>query len=817
MRNSLLIAILCLNVSAIVAQYKWEKLPPIPQVDIRKVVYGPDDKLYLFTKYDKTYFYISDSNGLSWNQVRSPEQFINVNFFEDGTQIFQASSKIYKYDDSGDWQLITSHNGNDIILIGDIIYSIGNYKIKTIDKKGDGTEKTYPNPLPHPKWGPYELFKIKDKYYMTSKGGIVKSILVMDEIFDSLNYIPNLPIVSDIYSNGEEIFFFNQNYEVVITDSLFNNFENKKVKSSNGYEFGITSTFIYDNELYIYNTNRIYKHPLDGALDLDWELVTLDKDFGRYNINVFQNKLIANGYNSGDFKWLVFDINSIESEPNILEPNINSTYFRDWKLLDDGNILVEISSGFWLYEKSNNWIPRNVCISEVDENYEFYFIDHITSSGKLISVNDRNITSLDVNTCEIERVYYPERISSRNSYFVDDILIFIDYSDDYTTLYRSSDFGQSFEVFYITDYSINKIIHATASQILLATNPLEGENATVIKINEDSTIEYFPLLDDSMDSILIVIYGIVETCNDKIDISLLTRSNSGLNTQLYTSDLDNINFTITNPDLDPGTSFRSLTCINEITYAQVKENQVNLYYDNLSETLTIPFEEDTNNRLNYRFIFDDGEYIFVSDDNGQIYKLSLGVLSVEDNNIYCNYSEQKTATTINWSVSNIENLSHYHIFRKSPSSQTFENISNGTYQKEQTENQKKYEDYDIIENGIHYYKVVSHDYDGRTYESKIVSCNVTKIETVEDIIVTGIYPNPADVIVNIRLLSKKPQLIQLELRSMEGKTISTTTELLTSAGMVNVSINTENINAGTYLLSIKNDDNVITNKVIITP
>lgn len=819
MKATTLVLFVCTLQITAFSQYKWEKLPPIPVTEIENIVYGQDEKLYLFTEYDKTYFYVSDDGGVTWDSIRSPEKFVNVYFFDDETQIFESSSKLYKYDDNSDWKIITTTGGSDVTIIDSTIYTINNFTIKTIGNKGDGIEVKYSNPFPNPKWGPYELFKNKDKYYMTGKGGVVKSFIVMNENFDSLNYIPTLPIVSELYFDNDKIYFFNSNSEVVMTDSLFTNFEYKKVKSINGYEFGITSTFIYNNELYIYNTNRIYKHPLYGEIDLDWELVTLDKGFGQYDIAIERGMLLANGHLSGNDTWLLFDINTIETAPDTITTTVSSLNYTKQKILEDGNIIVQTNSGTWSFEKNNDWTPTEICPSTIDENINFSHVKHFTEDGRIVYVSWDKLSTLDIYNCEIEEIKFPKRISFNNSFITNSTLLLFEIKGDSTVIYRSNDLGKSFVEIVINGYSDLTTIKATVTEITLIGQTIEKNNVAIIKIDKDNNIQYFSILENEIAPNIRILYNNLEVCGNDIDVQILTlnRNTSEITQQLYTSNIDSPNFNITNQTLDNSTFFDQLFCVDESTYAIVDLDNIELHSNYLSDIENIPFEEDTNNKLKRQFFLNDNEYIYVSDDNGQIYKVGLGVLSITDYSIYCNYSEQKNTARLNWSINQQDGLYHYEILRKNPTSTTFKNISNGTYLNNQEEQLMEYDDYDLSKDGIYYYKVISYNNNGIEAESKTVSCLVNNSEIPKSIIISELYPNPVLDNLNVRLSTYKDQEIDLEIRNIIGEVVATINNLFIQKGFNTINVKIGEIPTGAYYLSIKSREDMITEKIIISP
>ena len=93
--------------------------------------------------------------------------------------------------------------------------------------------------------------------------------------------------------------------------------------------------------------------------------------------------------------------------------------------------------------------------------------------------------------------------------------------------------------------------------------------------------------------------------------------------------------------------------------------------------------------------------------------------------------------------------------------------------------------------------------------------NVTGINntTVENTI--AVYPNPANGQVNVRFDAAIANGSIISITDVTGRTVSSSTIQNVAQGQI-VSLNTENINAGTYFLTVKTENKNVVQKLVIT-
>lgn len=107
-------------------------------------------------------------------------------------------------------------------------------------------------------------------------------------------------------------------------------------------------------------------------------------------------------------------------------------------------------------------------------------------------------------------------------------------------------------------------------------------------------------------------------------------------------------------------------------------------------------------------------------------------------------------------------------------------------------------------NGTNYYRLKQFDNDGRFEISAVKSIN---FKTAYDV---NIWPNPAKDFININLAKSDNELLNIQLTDIAGKVVKSL-----SSAQAAIKISTVGIAKGLYFISIKNNSNSFTQKIII--
>ena len=809
MRTSLLVIFLCFGLSLSTAQREWEKLPSIPIMDMENVVYGPDDKIYLFPRHDKDHFYTSEDSGISWDSIRQPTNFETVYFFSDGTPLFSHRSNYYIPSNSNGYQISEIILTNSTVtIIEDTLYVINNDKIIVSYDKGLTIANQYENPFPMPRWEPYILYKNEDLYYIIGKEGKVRDIIILDENFELVKFLDNVEIVTDIYFHNNKIQFFNDKAELHTCDMLFDSVIKEPAKTIQGYNFFITGSFTYLNELYLFNRFRIFKHPLNNELTENWELISPNKGIYSDNFQFSNGKIITESNRLETASWIVHNINDIEKEPDTIFTTLSSLYLSEIFMLDDGNIIANIGSrDFWLYDQNNNWLPTKIESSVYGDPY---------SSGKIMDIRDDRLITYDIYTSELKTTYYQSEFDGR-SYLIDSTLVFVESNNDRDTLILnySFDLGQSFEELIISDFYIDDIIDASKDNFLFIGEHASTDSTSLLKVNNDNSFDFHDLRPTTSKNTREFITAILPYCSDELNafILLIDTVDNKIITQIQNSNRDDINFNVVGQPFESSLFFLDFYhCGPDRSYGQVDEKFITLTYNYFTFTDTIPFTVNTNNELNSRCFIHNESDIFVADDNGQLYMLKSGVLDINKTEISCEWSAENQASKLLWNFSDTENISHYSILRKTPNDSYYEEIDQVN---NNTKTSNVYYDNDIGSDGVYYYKVIAHNFNGTTYMSKVVSCNIN-LQTNIEYLIKSIYPNPASENISITLLSDIDQNIEVEICNLNGQSLIKIRDYLLKDKQKSIQIETADLTNGTYMLLLKTKENSIIKKIIIT-
>lgn len=165
--------------------------------------------------------------------------------------------------------------------------------------------------------------------------------------------------------------------------------------------------------------------------------------------------------------------------------------------------------------------------------------------------------------------------------------------------------------------------------------------------------------------------------------------------------------------------------------------------------------------------------------------IDLGAISREIENI------------IHWKTASEQNNDFFEIQR---SYDGINFVTIGTEQGKGTTNEEHsyYFSDDDVRNGVVYYRLKQHDFDGKTQTSETISLNRNYLKKG----ISSIYPNPADQNVTVELsTSELNGKIILELKGMDGKTIRFD-EIENYSDVILHSLNIESLAKGMYILHL---------------
>ncbi len=122
---------------------------------------------------------------------------------------------------------------------------------------------------------------------------------------------------------------------------------------------------------------------------------------------------------------------------------------------------------------------------------------------------------------------------------------------------------------------------------------------------------------------------------------------------------------------------------------------------------------------------------------------------------------------LEWITASERNSSHYEVERSINATENFETIGKvlaaGTTQEEQTYD---FEDFDILEEGIYYYRIKQLDLDGRFDYTDVIAITVDKSEGYNSVDLQ-VYPNPVAEVLTMKL-DLEQEVNQLEIRLLDN-------------------------------------------------
>jgi hypothetical protein len=92
--------------------------------------------------------------------------------------------------------------------------------------------------------------------------------------------------------------------------------------------------------------------------------------------------------------------------------------------------------------------------------------------------------------------------------------------------------------------------------------------------------------------------------------------------------------------------------------------------------------------------------------------------------------------------------------------------------------------------------------------------NVTSINEIDFTRAVSVYPNPSRDMVNVAFELSKMQNVELSIVSIDGKVVAT--QNMSNALNVNTSFNVSKLNSGVYLMKVKTDDGLATQRFVVS-
>ena len=193
----------------------------------------------------------------------------------------------------------------------------------------------------------------------------------------------------------------------------------------------------------------------------------------------------------------------------------------------------------------------------------------------------------------------------------------------------------------------------------------------------------------------------------------------------------------------------------------------------------------------------------------------FGVLSVEWLDVRVDNNDSHH--TLTWDVAKETNVSHYEVERSLIGLDDFEVISK-VLSEGDTPEQKTYsfDDYDVIESGVYYYRVNQVDLDGTTDYSKIVTVSRDEL-TIGDNSAT-IYPNPVVNELTLELsITREIDDLTVNIFDAQGRIArkNALMDIGVPVGVKTYNLNVTDLAKGVYSMKIQLDRREIVKKLII--
>jgi len=220
---------------------------------------------------------------------------------------------------------------------------------------------------------------------------------------------------------------------------------------------------------------------------------------------------------------------------------------------------------------------------------------------------------------------------------------------------------------------------------------------------------------------------------------------------------------------------------------------------------TLDSDVDNSNGRNTTDYFNINPGIHVPNiDAGLTYK----VLAIEFSNVSGRHLNSHNL--LEWSIQSDIDLSHYTIERSFGTINDFVEIGKvlSDTQEDETTAFYDYKDYDVIETGLYYYRIIQTDINGGTKKSKVISIEVGNAHS--DRIV--MYPNPVveELVINVEL-DRTIENFNIQLFNRLGQLVRT--NLLSvqnlKPGKNQFNVNVTDIPDGMYNVKVDMDNEIV--------
>jgi hypothetical protein len=190
--------------------------------------------------------------------------------------------------------------------------------------------------------------------------------------------------------------------------------------------------------------------------------------------------------------------------------------------------------------------------------------------------------------------------------------------------------------------------------------------------------------------------------------------------------------------------------------------------------------------------------------------LAFGVLPVDW--LYIKVENRGNHNLVEWATATEVNSDYFEVERKVGSDPSFRSISKVDAAGFSNETRMyDYEDEDIEQSGVYYYRIKEVDFDGRIEYSEILSITIVKETTT-----VSLYPNPSTHTTWIKVTGSAGQDAKVSVYAKDGKLVRTGLLLdEVSAGNYLLRLDVSTLNKGVYTIQIENAQESWTEKLIV--
>ncbi len=190
------------------------------------------------------------------------------------------------------------------------------------------------------------------------------------------------------------------------------------------------------------------------------------------------------------------------------------------------------------------------------------------------------------------------------------------------------------------------------------------------------------------------------------------------------------------------------------------------------------------------------------------------ILSVELFDFYGEWNSEESVTDLFWTTETEDNSSHFEVERSETFEGGYEAI--GKVDAAGTSFSRLYydlKDDQIFESGIYYYRLKLVDLDGSFSYSEPIAINVEFDGDDEQKVSLEVYPNPFLTQLTINVNVERESVIEGGFYDAIGQLIKRVNSQTITAGQTQINVETVDLPAGTYILNMRVDDQVIIEKI----